>query len=626
MTRTRPRAQAGFRAAPNRSGGVGRGLGFALAAAVLVGLSGCTEAPAPPPAEPVQIADLVAGFPGAAVAGPEPAAGRAPHVNPERSVLHVPFGWEVVYDLQVPAGAVLTSLETKLLGTAVGRLEVVWAPGGGGERVLTRDLSAEPGRRAAFGNRGPETGRLSLRGLASVEPEDPRAGVRVIEPLVMAGLPVDEVPSAPPGATGPNIVVYLIDALRADRLSCYGYPRPTSPHIDAFAATALRFTDAQAQTSWTRPAVASIFTGLLPQQHRAIDKSDVLPEEAVTLPELFAGAGYRTAAVISNGNVARAFGFAQGFGSFKHLEQVVVGNDVVRSHDVNRAVLAWLDEERGPEPFFLYVHTVDPHLPYAPPSPFRERFAAGVDDPETGSVAMVNELAAHPERVTPELIRDLSDLYDAEVAANDAAFGELLAGLEARGLADDTIVVVLSDHGEEFFEHNGWTHGNTLFAEVLDVPLLIRIPGVEPRTVPQVVQHVDLFPTLLELAGVAAPDGIFGRSAVRLWTGAPGEPWLERAVSHLDIRGRFAIAWADPQWKLHVRRQLNGVMKESLYDRVADRAERTDLAAEHTERVEELRRRYHDVLDEAGVTLTDAEVDARHEAEVEAQLEALGYL
>lgn len=600
-----------------------------LVLASAIGFVGCSRGSPSLPTAPVEVVDLVGQFSAAIVADDGGhGEGSAPHVKTERSVLHVPFGWKVTYELEVPADAALVSLETKVLGAAVGRLEVVWIPRGGQSRILTRDLSAEPDREARFGNHRREVGSLSLAAFTAVENPDPRSGVRVIDPVVMAGLPIaEQAPAVAPKPTKtPNIIVYLIDALRADRLGCYGYGRATSPEIDAFAATGLRFSRAQAQTSWTRPAVASVLTGLLPQQHRAIDKSDVLPEDAVTLPELLADAGFQTAAVISNGNVARVYGFSQGFSYFKHLEQVSIGSDVVRSDDVNRAVFEWLDEERREGPFFLYVHTVDPHLPYDPPAEYRRRFASDVDNPDLGSVTMVNELAAHADRVTPQLIKQLSDLYDAEVAANDASFGELLDGLEERALDDDTIVVLLSDHGEEFFDHHGWTHGNTLFAEMLDVPLIIRIPGTEPRTVPEIVQHVDLFATLLELAHLDPPEGVFGRSAVRLWTGAPGEPWLDRCVSHLDIRGRFAIAWTDPHWKLHVRRLLDNSMKTTLYDRVADPTEQQDVAADHPDRVTELRARYRDALERAGVTLTDAEVDAEHESQVEAQLKALGYL
>ncbi len=335
-------------------------------------------APAQPEAastETSEVLDLIDAFANLkAPADPAPQTGdssrKAPYVNPERGVLFVPLGAEVWYDVELPPGGELVTGDTRNFGSATGNLEVIWAPDNGAERILTGDLSASPTRGACFGNAGFESGRLMLRARSSSDDELPQAGIRVFHPKVVAGSPCEprlaNDPARRPGLR-PNIVVYLIDALRADRVGCYGYDRGTTPRIDEFASTALVFTDAQAQTSWTRPAVASIFTGLLPQQHRAIDKGDVLPDQATTLAELLSAAGYQTAAVISNGNVARAFGFAQGFDYFKRLEQVTVGREVVRSGDLNPAVFSWLDRERDSTPFFLYVHTVDPHLPYDPP-------------------------------------------------------------------------------------------------------------------------------------------------------------------------------------------------------------------------------------------------------------------
>ncbi len=241
-------------------------------------------------------------------------------------------------------------------------------------------------------------------------------------------------------------------------------------------------------------------------------------------------------------------------------------------------------------------------------------------------MAMVNDLAANPGRVTPELVGQLSDLYDAEVAANDASFGELMAGLGERGLVGNTVIIVLSDHGEEFFDHNGWTHGNTLFAEMLDVPLIIRIPGVAPMAIPEIVQHVDVFATLLDLAGMEAQPGVFGKTVRPLWTPGSTTEWTDRGLSHLQIKERFGEAWADPRWKMISRRLGNGEIRTSLFDRVDDPTEQIDLADLHPDLVEALLARYREDVEAAGDSLIGLEVDPDREAEVEAQLRALGYL
>ncbi len=609
---------------------------FAVVAvvAVVAGFGCAMGEPPVEPTEPFEVLDLVAAFDDAEVSRietdhREDARSPLPYVNPERGVLFVPLGTAVEYELEVPPGSVLQSNDARNLGSATGRLEVSWLPARGAEGLMTRDLSAAPRRSACFGNTRLAKGRLVIRARGGAEDDDPRAGSRIFNPKVIGGVgcephPVVERPRD--DDRRPNIVVYLIDALRADRVGCYGSDRGATPQIDEFASSALVFTGAQAQTSWTRPAVASIFTGLLPQQHGAIDKKDVLPESATTIAEVLSGAGYESAAVVSNGNVSQVYGFAQGFSYYKYLQEIEIGEHVVRSDEVNNAVFSWLDDVRGDDPFFLYIHTVDPHLPYAPPDSIRQRFAPGVADPSIGSVKSVNKIAANRDGVTPRIIEELSSLYDGEVAANDATFGELMAGLHQRGLVEDTVIVVLSDHGEEFFDHRGWTHGNTLHAEMLDVPLIIRIPGVAPMSISEIVQHVDVFSTLLDLAGVEAQPGVFGTSARQLWDGNPEAEWVDRGLSHLQIKERFGEAWVDPRFKMLTRRLGNGEIQTSLYDRVEDPSEHIDLAERQSEIVKALIARYREELTAAGGSLEGVEIDAEREAEVEAQLRALGYL
>ncbi len=610
----------------------------AASAMVIVALAagfGCAKAEPPVEiTEPFEFLDLVAAFSEAKVSRVEAGLGEGagspqPFVNPEARVLFVPLGVAIEFEFELPPKSVLRTGDARSIGSATGRLEVSWMPADGAEVLLTRDLSAAPRRFACVGNTRSERGRLVMRARGGADGDDPRAGMRIFDPTVIAGVacePHRSVDRFQGEDRRPNIVVYLIDALRTDRVGCYGDDRGVTPHIDEFASSALVFTGAQAQTSWTRPAVASIFTGLLPQQHGAIDKKDALPESATTIAELLSSAGYESAAVVSNGNVSQVYGFAQGFSYYKYLQEIEIGEHVVRSEEVNKAVFSWLDEVRGEDPFFLYIHTVDPHLPYAPPETVRQRFAPGVADPSIGSVEAVNKIAAEPALVTPSLVDQLGSLYDGEVAANDATFGELMAGLRARGLVDDTVIVVLSDHGEEFFDHHGWTHGNTLFAEMLDVPLIIRIPGVAPMAVPEIVQHVDIFATLLDLAGLKPQPGVFGRSARPLWSGDPETEWTDRGLSHLQIKERFGEAWADPRWKMLTRRLANGEIRASLFDRVEDPTEQIDLADQRPDLVEALRSRYREELSAAGGTLDGVAVDEDREAEIEAQLRALGYL
>jgi len=289
------------------------------------------------------------------------------------------------------------------------------------------------------------------------------------------------------------------------------------------------------------------------------------------------------------------------------------------SAQVHAEVVRWLDRRSPAAPFLLWVHTVDPHLPYDPPAPFRERFAPGVERRDLGSTETVGTLLARDLVGEGQWAAGLLDLYDAEVAANDHAFGELLDELDARGLAESTVVIFLADHGEEFYDHGGWIHGRTLYREVLQVPLVIRLPGQdEGRRETAPVTHIDLMPTILELAGLAPEPGLRGRSLL-----APAD--VRRAASaSLDLDGWGG--WSAVQGGRHAIRhhRLGYVGPAELYELDSDPVERRDLGsalpATAGALIDEARR---ELLDESGRwDVAPAAIDD----ELRQRLEALGYL
>jgi choline-sulfatase len=424
-----------------------------------------------------------------------------------------------------------------------------------------------------------------------------------------------------------NILIYLIDTLRRDRLGCYGYSRPTSPRIDAFAAKAVVFEDAIAQSPWTRSSVASIFTGLWPQVHGANHDDEKLGSTMPTLAELLTRAGYQSLGLTANGNVSRAFGFDRGFERYAYLAHSEGAEVAFDSREVNTKVFELLDQRSADRPFFLYVHTVDPHAPYDPPEPFRSALAGADPRNRFASVAGLVELEGWVEPVEPQIPQALLRLYDAEIAANDASFGALLDELERRGLYDNTLIIFVSDHGEEFFEHQDWTHGKHLYSEVIDIPLIIKPPGSMPaRRVANLAQHVDLMPTVLDVIGQPLPAGLQGRS-LRPFLGssvAANITWPNHALFHLDLRGRLITGLIDGRYKLIQRRPDLDAFPE-LYDRVVDRPNRDNLAP----RLPEIARRlaYLRRLEEARIAAHAAEgIDPANLQEVEAGLRALGYL
>lgn len=177
----------------------------------------------------------------------------------------------------------------------------------------------------------------------------------------------------------PDVIIYLVDTLRADHLGCYGYPLETSPWIDAFAAESVLFEEAVAQSAWTRPAVTSILTGLDPHSHGVEERLDALPESFDTLPEILRREGYQTAAFVSSAVITAKFGFGRGFDTFRQRVKETIEPQRTTSEWVNAETLRWLERRDPDRPFFLFLHTLDPHMPYRPPEPFRQRLAPDAD-------------------------------------------------------------------------------------------------------------------------------------------------------------------------------------------------------------------------------------------------------
>jgi arylsulfatase A-like enzyme len=379
----------------------------------------------------------------------------------------------------------------------------------------------------------------------------------------------------------PDVFLIVIDTLRADHLGAYGYARDTSPHIDALAARGMLFTRATAPSSWTRPAVASLLTSRLPSEHGAVSAEHRLDERIVTLAEIFRDAGYRTVGVCANfAHITARAGFDRGFDDWTGLKVPVAEGEgdpiwaeatedgrrqplrAPTAAEVNRALLPRIPPA-GPRPVFLYVHYMDPHSGYLPPSPYRERFLSDpvfdrAQPPATSD--FVRELAAGRIAVDERGRQRLIDLYDGEIAAVDDAVGALLAALAERGYAGRAVYALVSDHGEEFTEHGGWFHGLTLYHESLHVPFALwdsRAVAVGARR-DTPVDLLDMPTTLLALAGLEPAAGMRGRdlSAAEVPTRPllaelHRDPLIEGGVRERSHRWAFT-RWP---WKVIVHRR-----------------------------------------------------------------------
>lgn len=341
--------------------------------------------------------------------------------------------------------------------------------------------------------------------------------VRALVGLLALGGAACQRPAAPP-----NVVVVLLDTLRADHLGSYGNGRGLTPFLDQLAARGVRFERAYATSSWTMPSVASLFTGRYPVQHGVHTMQSKLADGERTLAEALQEKGWATAGFSANLLVGEPHGFGQGFDAYTAFA-VEPGAGKVRGAALRAHGQRWLDGRRpgasGP-PLFLYFQFMEPHAPYEPPEPWRSRLVRPHAAGEVEAAAEVMEQHKIWNR-PPEQIALLASLYDGEVAAADEEVRLLFADLERRGLLANAVVVITADHGEEFGDHGGLSHGFTLFEEQVRVPLLILAPGLTPAVVREPVSLVDVAPTVLALAGVPAPAAIAGRSLVPLLRGEP---------------------------------------------------------------------------------------------------------
>lgn len=337
--------------------------------------------------------------------------------------------------------------------------------------------------------------------------------------------------------SAPAVFVFLIDALRLDHMSCYGYERETTPNISAFAGDAITFTQLMPTASWTRPSVGSLFTSLYPGVHGVQDRPDLLRKGLPSLAGSLEAAGFETLGFMSNPNCLPEWGFGDGFRRYVDVNSY--DWKTALDEEVIDRVLESLPCHKG-RPCFTYIHTMAPHGPYAPPPPYDTLFADSVSSgpSEEGFPDDDGDVASADPKVRRflEMVENHIRLYDGEVAYVDAQFARFIEGLKQEGLYEKALIVLLADHGEGLMTHGYMGHGDTLYEELLRVPLFIKLPGNahggETRT--GLVEMVDIAPTILELLGLASNPDFAGASFAPLVEAeGPGKP-VGYAVTQLD--------------------------------------------------------------------------------------------
>lgn len=577
-----------------RSGSVFRG-GLRRAASLLAALllAGCGDEPTPPATPPNVPAATTATN---VAAGAEPRLREFPLATGHP--IEVAFLVEgeaqaalrcrdaATFDLVLEQDGVAPSTQTLTVGG--GALTIVPLPGHG-TRALR--LKAQPPPEL-------ELGVLHLRD----QPEP-------VAPSPLAG-----------SWRGRSVAIVVCDALHAAHLSCYGADQPTSPAIDALAARGVRFTTVRAQTAWTVPSVATLFTGLTQEQHGVRDIGQVLADSLPTLAEEYQAEGYVTAAFLQNKLVTRETGLARGFDEWQEFPG--------ESRDQLLPALERFLAAPRTEPLFLYVHLLPPHAPYQPPAEYAGRFGQpkGAID---GSVAALAELAQRQPKANDPHVVTMRGLYRNQVAYGDALAGAVARAFFARGETSGALLF-LADHGEAFGQHEAVGHNVQVYDEMVQVPLIVVAPGTSlatGRVVTAPAWMPDLAPTLRELCGLPASSIECGRSLANLLaTPADGAadrwpPDRPHALSARFLDGdarQRAIVFGSLKLVSPAGRRVT-----ALYDLAVDPGETSDVSAAHPVLSAALR----EELARFAATARDgpSALQFTPDAKLRQELEALGY-
>ncbi len=423
-----------------------------------------------------------------------------------------------------------------------------------------------------------------------------------------------QVGAAPP----PNVLLISLDALRADGLGSYGCERNTSPFLDELASQGVRFTNAYANTHGTPPSHTTMLASLYQETHqvgrpvgRETPRNDALPTGITLVQELLRDDGYLTVAVTGDGYMSSVFGFDRGFDVFwDRGDGAGPGTDQLISllHE------SW----DGTRPVFAFFHTYEVHSPYQPPDEYREIFGAIPTQIEASNEFLlpIQDIAA--EHLTSEDFDSLRLLYDAGIRYTDDTLARLFARLETMGFLDNALVIVTSDHGEEFGDHGGLLHRATLYEELLHVPLILSGAGIpEGKTNSRFVGLIDIVPTILAAAGLPVPDLMAGRDLLEM----DDTPLEDEVVFAQYADLKYSIRIGD--WKL-IESPRSG--STELYNLAHDPHERRNLSSSHAVLVKTLTNRIH----EWRISLPTLDHVTRNQPsltqEQEQQLETLGYV
>ena len=477
-----------------------------------------------------------------------------------------------------------------------------------------------------------------------------------------AAVETQEPPGSSAGSLGVRprgVILIQADTLRRDHLDVYGYERETAPVLSRLAGEGVTFRRTTAQATWTKVSTPSTMTSLHPLTHGVRDFADRLPAGADTLAEQYRAAGYATLAYSSVPFTGQFSNMHQGFEELHEVGSAPITPSSKTAREYVDRLSDWLGAHHD-VPFFVFLHVFDPHDPFEPRDPYAtiwadpahkaeheeqlEAVREHIENPVLRQFGMPDRRALEAAEIDPEAyVGHDRDWYDGSIRGMDVELGRLVERLRTLGIDDDTLVVFMSDHGEEFLEHDRMFHGHTVYNELTQVPLVMRWPGGIPSgvVVDENVQLIDIMPTLLDLSGLPHPEGLQGRSllpfladgvdTVSAW--APRPSFSEKARTSgappLPLADTESYAVIDDDWLLiHNRARPDGAPEFELYDVVADPLNLTNVADGQTEVVERLAReidRWHRLAEQARLPDDAEAAEGLNQQELE-RLRSLGYI
>ncbi len=437
-----------------------------------------------------------------------------------------------------------------------------------------------------------------------------------------------------------NIILISIDTLRADHLGCYGYPKNTSPHIDSLASDGTLFKNAFSSCPWTLPSHVSIMTSLFVAHHQVSNHREKITSSHLTLAEVLRKNHFFNTAFTGSGFVSAHYGFSQGFdayhegpGSITHVDSAEI---------MYKAFSNWLNKNKGKR-FFLFLHTYQTHDPYSSHHPYSHLFLQ--ENSKWTDLDLIGYLGGWSgifKKLPENEKKNAEELYDGEIRYMDETFiGPLIAKLKEDDLYDNTMIIFTSDHGEEFFDHQGWTHGHSLYNELIRVPLIIKFPHgkFSERAISSAVSVVDIMPTVLDEMGIDFSDMVLdGQSLFPVIKGRETEDRFFLADIEGNLLGAHIpqrICMNQGKYKLILNKEFSQEdldfftepptepSRIELYDLANDMKEKNNIANKNPSLVQAIVQKINDIYSQAKkLKSREAEIDE----DFKEQLKALGYI